>query len=160
MCARFDARTLGDVCADNGVQVTEAGLKTNKKMLAALNSATGRIVATVLRAKRYTREDLNGLTGESLDYLKDLTCRIAFWKLWQRKPYSEEQQRPDAKQDHDSALEELGSGHAIFEVASVIEAGIPRVETVTRTEIERDWALVVDQARGRFYPQRRTYRHR
>jgi phage gp36-like protein len=160
MVARFDARTLGDICADNDVQVTQAGLVTNTKMLAALNTATGRLLATALRAKRYSRVDLNSLTGESLDYLKDLTCRIAFWILWQRKPYSEDQQRKEAKQAYDDALEELGSGHEIFDVDAVKDAGIPKVETVTRTEIETDWNLFVDEARGRFYPQRRTYKHR
>lgn len=161
MVARYDVRTLGDLCSDtDGVRITKDGLVTNPKMTAALSTATGRVIATALRAKRYSRADLEGLTGESQQYLIDIVCRIAFYALWQRKPYSEDQQRVEAKKAYDDALEEVGSGHAIFDVEAVKSAGIPKVETVTRTEIQSDWALVVDQARGRFYPRRRSYRNR
>lgn len=161
MIRRYDERTLGDICSDvEGQRITPAGLANNANMLAALGTASGRLLATALRAKRYSRADLDALTGESLEYLKDLTCRIAFWFLWQRKPYGEDQQRQEVRKAYEEALEEIGSGHEIFDVQTVKDAGVPKVETVTRTEIQNDWALVVDQARGRFYPQRRTYKNR
>jgi len=161
MIARFDARTLGDICAnDDDVQVTPAGLAANKKMLAALNTATGKIISVCLRAKRYSRADLDALTGESLEFLIDITCRIAFWHLWKRKPYADDPVRKMAKEEYDEILADLSSGHAIFDVEAVKDAGVPHVETVTRVEVERDWNLFVDAARGSFYPQRRTYKHR
>lgn len=160
MIARYDVHTLGDICTDDEDPVTPEKLKTNVKMLTALNSATGRIKAAALRAARYTVADLEGLTGESKEYLKTLTCRVAFWELWQRKPYADDQQRKDVKTLCDEAIEQIRSGDECFEVAAVIAAGHPTIETVSRVEIQQDWSLAVDQARPRFYPQRRSYRQR
>jgi len=158
MMNRYDVRTLGDICGDEDVPISRDKLPTNPKLTTALASASGRILAAALRAGRYTETDLQNLTGESKAYLADLTCRYAFWLLWQRKPYADEQQRKEIKEAANEALEEIRNGDECFNVAAVIEAGHPTVETVTRMEIERDWDLVVDQARGRHYPRRRSYR--
>lgn len=160
MIARYDVRTLGDLCSDSGERISEAGLAANTKLLTCLSSASGRVIASTLRAKKYTVDDLNALTGESLAYLVDITCRVAFWLLWQRKPYVDTQQRMEAKKEYDETLEMLNKGDQIFDVESVKDAGIPQVETITRVEIESDWSLFVDQGRGHFYPRRRTYKNR
>src|SRR3990167_6702051 len=110
MIARYDVNTLGDICSDDGIPVTTAKLITNTKLTTALNTATGRIKAATLRAARYTVDDLDDLTGESKAYLSDLTCRIAFWYLWQRKPYADDQQRSEIKAQADEALGVLRSG--------------------------------------------------
>lgn len=166
MITRYDVRLLGDLCADDGSRVTEAALKSttspNPIMAAALDSASGKVKAAVLRAGRYTVMQLEALTGESQAYLVDLTCQIAFWMLWRRRPYSEayDSQLKNAKEAYDESLESLRTGDEIFEVDVVIEAGKPKIETVTRVE-SKDFNLAVDQARGgNFYPRRRTYRDR
>lgn len=160
MVKRYDARTLGDLCSDDGNQVSEQALVTNAKMTAALSTATGHFLAAVLRAERYTRNELEALTGDSKEYLKDLICQIAFWGLWRRKPYTDDQQRADAKAAADEALELMRTGAHVFDIDRQKDAGTPKVETVTRVEIENDWSLMVDQARGRFFPRRRTYKNR
>lgn len=160
LLVRYDARTLGDLVADDGVRVPESALATNAKLTALLSTATGEIKSAVLRSDRYKVADLEALTGESLQYLVDLTCRIAFWRLWQRKPYADDQNRMEAKKSCDEALELLQSGARIFDVQTVREAGTPYVETVTRTEIADNWHLVADQCRGRFFPARRSYANR
>lgn len=158
MLNRYDVSTLGDICSDDGEPVSLAKLPTNPKLLTAINTATGRIKAAALRAARYSVEDLEDLTGESRDYLADLTCRIAFWYLWQRKPYADDQQRHEIKAQADEALELIRSGDECFEVAAVIEAGHPTIETVSAITIQNDWDLFVDDARGNYFPRRRSYR--
>jgi len=113
-------------------------------------------VAATLRANMYTREDLEELTGESQAYLADLTCRVAFWKLWARKPWSDEYERvrDEAKRSHDEALELIRTGQRIFEVAKVQKAGHASAETMSAIHIDR-MNMFVDKARGRFYPMRR-----
>lgn len=160
MIARYDVRTLGDLSSDTGERTTEAHLATNTKLLTCLASASGRVIASTLRAKKYTIDDLNALTGESLSYLVDITCRVAFWLLWQRKPYVDNQQRMEAKKEYEETLQMLQTGAQIFDVEAVKDAGIPKVETITRTDIETNWSLFVDQARGHFYPRRRTYKNK
>jgi phage gp36-like protein len=160
MIARYDARTLGDLVTDDGNQVAENALAANPKMTAALATATGQIKAAVLRAERYTTAELEALTGESQQYLKDLTCQIAFWCLWRRRPYIDDQQRNEVKASADEALELLRTGAHVFDIDRQKDAGTPKVETITRAEVENDWSLFVDQARGNFYPRRRTYKQR
>lgn len=160
MVARYDVRTLGDLCGDDGHRIPEEDLAINVPMTKALQTATGKIKAAVLRAERYTTAELDALTGESKQYLIELTCQIAFWCLWKRKPYKDDQQRKEIKQDADDALELLRKGDHVFDIDRQKDAGTPQVETVTRVEVQTEWGLAVDQARGRFFPARRSYRNR
>lgn len=160
MLVRYDVRTLGDLCSDGRGRIQEAELASNSILTALLNEATGQVKAAVLRGDRYKVEDLDALTGESKAYLSGLTCRIAFWLLWQRKPYTDEQQRLEAKKGSDESLELLQNGSHVFEIDTAIDAGVPYVETVTRTDISNNWALVADQCRPRFFPARRSYANR
>lgn len=157
LIVRYDVRTLGDLCSDDGNRVPQALLATNTKLEALLSTASGQINAAVMRGDRYTAADLASLSGESQQYLVDLTCRIAFWLLWQRRPYSDDQNRMEAKKSADEALELLRTGAQVFEIDTVIEAGKPKVDTVSRTEITNNWNLVADRCRGRFFPVRRSY---
>jgi phage gp36-like protein len=161
MIQRYDSRTLGDLVTDDGTRVAEASLKNNDKLQTALDSATGQVLAAALRADRYTKADLLSLTGESREYLVDITCAIAFWNLWRRKPYTDlKDQQTAAQHDAKDALEMLRSGDHIFDVATVRSAGIPKIETVTKVQAE-EWSLFLDIARaGHFYPVRRTFRNR
>ena len=159
MIARYDSRTLGDLVADDGARVPEGALASDSKMTAALNSATGELKAALLQGERYTVTELESLTAESQAFLVDLTCRVAFWRLWSRKPYSQsfDGVRQVAKSEYTDALEMLRTGAHVFELDDQIQAGHPKVDTITRAEI-REHNLVVDIARnGRFYPRRRTY---
>ncbi len=162
MIDRYDVRTLGDLVTDDGTRVAEASLPDNDKLAKALQAATGKVLAACLRANRYTKAQLLALSGESRDYLIDITCAIAFWNLWRRKPYTDlKDQQGQAKQEADEALEMLRSGDHIFDVSETREAGIPQIDTISRATIANDWELVADVARnGRFYPRRRTYRRR
>lgn len=153
---RYDARTLGDLVNDDGSRATEAELEVSAKVTAALESASGMVLSACVKGGRYTAAELSALTGDSLAHLVDLTCRIAFWLLWKRRPWSDkyENQRNEAKKHNDEALEMLRSGQEVFAVDRAIEAGSPEVIGVDLTEV-LSWNLVVDRARGSFYPPRR-----
>jgi len=160
MLARYDARSLGDLCSDNGEPVTAAQLAANSKMTTALADATGQMLAACLRGGRYTAADLAGLTDESLSYRNRICCVLAFWNLWDRKPYTSDEARKAAKEEAKEMLEMLRTGEQIFDVAATIAASIPDVDTVTNVEIAT-WNLLPDQCRhGRYYPRRRTFNNR
>lgn len=162
MIARYDSRTLGDLVSDTGAAVAEGGLAADTKMIAALASATGELKAALQRGKRYTTAQLTALTGESQAYLVTLTCAIAFWYLWRRKPpYSEAdaQFRQNARAEFEEAIEKLVSGENIFDIDELVDASIPKVDTVSRIEAT-GWNLLADACRGRFFPRRRSYRNR
>lgn len=170
MTARYDSRTLGDLLADDGTRVTTGNMAANTRMLAALKSATGRMKAALLRAERYTISDITNMQDsghadydeDSSEYLKTLTCSVAFWEIWRAKPQrdNDSSARKGAREESDEAIKTLLTGEEVFNVPRATDAGTPKVQTVTRSEIESDWSLFVDTARGRFYPRRRTFKNR
>lgn len=163
MIARYDARTLGDLVSDDGRSVGREDLIGNSYLQTLLFEATGEIKAAVLRSQRYTAEELEDLIAAAQDgaeYLKGLCCQLAFWKAWQRKPYADITRQQEANQQIRTILEQLRKGDLSFDLPRHQEAGTPKTDTVTRVEIDNDWNLFVDQARGRFLPTRRTFRNR
>lgn len=156
---RYSAGLLGDLCADDGRRVTESELATNDKILTALRTATGKVRASIMQADRYTADQIDGLgdpgspyyNQESYEYLKDIVCRVAFWLLWQRKPWddSSESGRRQAEADSKEALKMLREGSEIFVLGTAKEAGKPKSVGVTSTNATTMWSQT---ARGRFYP--------
>lgn len=156
MIARKDVRTLGDLVSDNGIRVIEGSLAGNAKMTAALEDASGLIEAGLLQGKRYSTADLAALTGNSMSYLKRLTCDIAFWLLWDRKPSykPEDHSRSAAYEECQTALELLRKGQHIFNVETVKDAGLPDVQTPSLQQYENR-NLMVERLRGPAFPARR-----
>jgi len=151
---RYDARTIGNLAGDEGVRISVDDLPTDANVLAALEDASGEIDAALLQGKRYTTDELSSLTGNSLAYLKRITCKIAFWLLWERRPWLEDDVKESAREDARKAIDRLRRGENVFDLDPQIEAGLPEQHTPTVTTIER-LNLTVDAARGHFYPQRR-----
>jgi len=160
MIARYDSRTLGELVKDDGQREEEVDLATNGKMTTALSTATGHVNAACLRGNRYTVAELEALTGESAEYLNDIVCAQAFWILWRRRPYGDDALRKAAKEEADVAVDQLRSGDMVFDITAQKDAGIPQIDTIARATISSEWEMVVDKARPRFYPRRRSYRNR
>lgn len=170
MINRYDVRTLGDIVSDDGTRVASGGLAADAKMLAALSSATGKVKAAILRAERYTASQITNMmdsghadySAEGTAYLVDIVCAVAFWNLWRRKPYTDSQQaaRKAAREEAEGYLKELSSGESVLDIPAALDSGTPKVATITKSEIETEFDLFVDRARGRFYPARRSYRQR
>lgn len=156
----YDVRTLGDLVADDGSTVPEAALPTNVKMLTVLSAATGRVDAAVLRGGRYTKEQLEALTGESEEYLINLTCAVAYCMLWKRRTWSDRYERTigDACKEAEEHLAALRSGDEIFPNDTTIAAGLPDISAPSAVQLANNYQLVSDKARPRFYPVRRIPR--
>lgn len=156
LLTRYDARTVGNLCSDNGVSVTPAQLASDTKLAAALDDASGEIDAALLQGKRYTTVQLAALTGNSLAYLKRITCKIAMGLLWERRPYLEDDNKDAALKAAREALDKLRRGENIFDVDDVKTAGLPSVETPSATSIAA-LNLTVEACRQNngYYPQRR-----
>lgn len=133
---RFDARTVGDLAADDGKRVVPSALLTDPNVSAVLDDASGEIEAALLQGERYSATDLANLTGNSQQYLKRICCEIAFGLLWRRRPWADDQQRLDAIKRADEHLERLRKGERVFDVVAVKDAGLPDVTGVTIADLE------------------------
>lgn len=148
---------LGDLCSDDGTRQPAGALTANPKIQAALDAASGEIEAALLQGKRYTAADLAALTGNSQAYLKKLTCDIAFWVLWDRKPAyrPDDHSRDRAVEACQQALKMLRTGEHIFNVTAVKEAGVPDLDYPSAATMQEN-NFIVDLARPSYYPARRV----
>jgi phage gp36-like protein len=159
--SRADARVLSQLVSDSGER--DVDFANNTRMSMALATATGEMKAHILVGNRYTVLDIESLTGESLEFRKEICCILAIWILWRSKPWLEhnsEAQRA-AREDAQAYLELLKSGSAVFDIDSHVESGKPKIVSVPKVVVHTEWELFVDKARGggRFYPRRRSLRN-
>jgi hypothetical protein len=96
------------------------------------------------------------LTGNSLAKLKRITCDVAFWYLWERRPaYDDDPRRDAARERAKKSLEELSTGQTVFDVPANIDAGLAEITGPSKVEITA-LNLIADAARGNYYPNRKT----
>ena len=150
---RFDARVLGDIASDDGAAVSEPGLAANPKLLAALNSASGEVEASVIAGGIYTVAQLVAMTGNAQYLLVDLTCCVAMCKLLKRRASSSSEALMKAVcEDAREMIQSLRKGEAVFGGTSASDGQLPETigpTTATFTNLN----MMRDRTRN-YYPHR------
>lgn len=156
MLQRKDARTLGDLVADDDRQVDATDLLTDANLQAALDDASGDIEAALLVGGKFTPAQLAALTGNSQKHLIRICCEVAMFHLLNRRPSSNPEQWETYQKIRESTLDPLRKGINVFNIEANIEAGVvsQRVPTVTDYEELNLWR---DRMTG-FYPPRQQRR--
>jgi hypothetical protein len=149
MLALKDARTVGALVKDDGTRASATALATDPNLLAALQAASGEVEAAVMQGGRYTVADLQALTDNSAAYLKELVCKIAWARLWARRPYDKE--HAEAIREAQDALEMLRLGKHVFNLPAQINAGTPTITGPSVVEYQQ-LNTIVGRSRGKFYP--------
>lgn len=140
----YDARRIRDFVSDTDARASAADI-TNPSTAAGaivafiLEQASELIVAACSVAKKYTRDQLNGLvTSTTLTpsgyLLQRLTADLAFALLVKRRalPAGEVEKLAPAYAEAMSYLESLRRGDRIFfDVTDVAEAGLPAIQDLT-----------------------------
>lgn len=152
LIARKDSRDLGDLVSDDGVQVAENELADDAKLGAALDDASGDIEASLLRGNRYTTAQLAALTGNSLAYLKRITCEIAMYHLLARRPEANLERLEYYRKLRETFLEPLASGENVFDITDHLAAGAADVDGPT-TQDYGNLNLVRDRVLNYFPPR-------
>jgi len=162
MVVRYSPNLLGDLLGDGGERIPASAMASDTVMSAMLATATGRIKAAARAGQRYTEAQLTGLLNpaseyydaESAAYLTDLTCRVTFWLLFQRKPWadSHESARRQAEAEYNDAIEQFRTGHHILNIGS--DDSVPTNVGVNATNRQYIYS---ETPRGRFFPRRRLY---
>ena len=149
---RFDPRDLGDLCGDDGVQVSRIDLLTDPNLQAALDDASGAIDAALLAGGRYSAADLAALSGNSQALLKRICCELALAYLWARRPLYRAEDRQAATETAEKSLERLRKGENVFNVAENIDASTPTIDGPTSVTYD-NLNLIRDRTRN-YYPAR------
>lgn len=92
--------------------------------------------------------------NDSDQWLRDLTCRIAYMVLVDRKPWNDQHkiQYNNTKETIDNYLDQIAKGTIILNVSKTKEAGVPDSLGIDAQTSTAYWSQA---PRGRFYPQRR-----
>lgn len=150
--ARHDVRSVNDLANDDGARQSRLDLATNVNVAAALDDASGEIDAAILAGKRYTSDDLTGLSGNALAWLKRITCDLAMSFLYDRRPAHNVDQYERYHQLAESHLEKLRTGENVFNLAAQQNASLPTINGPTSVDYAR-LNLIPDRV-PRYFPSR------
>lgn len=147
---RADARTVGDLCSDNGTRVSVGSLSSDPNLAAALLDASGLLEMSCLRGGRYHPTDLAALTGAGQAALYRLLARMTICCLHERRPDMEMKQ-PWIVEDVQKQLERIENGETIFSFLETEEVGVPtnRVETSQNVEARNGTTFIAGRLFGR-----------
>lgn len=149
---RYDANDLGDLAADDGTQVASASLAINRKIIAALDDASGEIDAALLVGGRYEPSQLRDLIGHSRAHLVRLTCDIAMARLLMRRPGRDIEKSKAIQELAEKSLERLRHGENAFNLSDQVEAQLETTQGLTAVEYSQS-GLIRDRVRN-YYPAR------
>lgn len=149
---RVDVRSLGDLAADDGTQVSSAGLLTDANIQAALDDASGDIESALRNAGRYTVADMAALANYTNKKLVRICVDLAVGYLVDRRLYGKTNETITRIMDRGRKdLTDLADGKLVLEIEGAIDAGTPSVTGPTSAQLD-NLNLIARQA-YRAYPQ-------
>jgi len=145
LVAYFDARTIGQSLLDTGSAVSAASVAAHPAIERFLRLASGAVNSALMASKRYTSDDLTGLTDQAAEHLKQITCDIAMYHISRRRIDTNPDRTESLRKVAESHLERLRKGEIILEVDEVKDAGVMDHATLTQSDL----AAGVPQLRDR-----------
>ena len=149
---RFDYRDIAALAQDAGQEIDIIALQTDTNVQAALDDASGAMLAALNVTERYSESDLTSLTGSSAKYLARICCEIALAYLWGRRPFYRIEDRKAAMEASEAHLERLRKGEHVLAIDANIDATTPSVDGPTTVQYQT-LNLVRDRVQN-FYPRR------
>lgn len=150
---RIDVRTAAQLASDTNVPVEEASLPANANVLQALSDASGEIEVAAAKAG-YTTADLAAIAGSGTiaqSQLERLTCGVAIWFLFDRRPMPE-QKMPAMAEWALGWMDKLVRGERIFPLEAQREAQAMQAKDATQDEIAAANRTTFQM--GRFFARR------
>jgi phage gp36-like protein len=152
LLARVDAQIVGDLITDDDPNTGFRDPPPVETILAsnivqtALDDASGDVLAALGKGKRYTPDQLSGLTGPALSKLKRITCDIAVSYLFDRRPdKGNQEQAENYRLKAERHLKALKSGEDIFYLADESDAEASLITTDGPTAIDLQTANRLDE---------------
>lgn len=150
---RYDWRSAAQLLSDTETTLTQAQVEASATLLTLLEEASGEVESATLVSNRYvlndTQNDLDDLTGNSLEHLKGIVCTLAAEKLYRRRPDLLAKIAPQVEAAREQ-LDLLRHGERIFGTVEHAAAGLPghHTETMADEEERRGFALHTERLLG------------
>ena len=151
LLARHDNTVVAELCSEDEQAVPAEDLASNTNLLAALQDASGDVESAMLIGKRYTTDQLDALTGNSLAKLKRITCTIAMAYLLERRPVVHCSNAERLLKRAEEYLEQLRTGQRIFNVLDNVEKQLPTIGGPTSVKAEE--LNTLGQRMTRYFPE-------
>jgi phage gp36-like protein len=143
LLARVDAQIVGDLITDDDPTTGLRDRPPTSDILAsdvvqtALADASGDVLAALGKGKRYTPDQLEGLTGPAQSKLKRIVCDIATSYLFDRRPDPKNEPIAEAyRAKAERHLKALKSGEDIFYLEDETDAEASLMTTDGPTAID------------------------
>lgn len=150
LLARFDRNIIADLAGDDA---TPADPLTSARVARALEGASGEINAAARMGGRYSADELAQLTGDDLQFLKDVTCQLALLRLvGTRIQTIGELAHKTLRETADRILDDLRAGRLVFGTPAAERSQTPSVDGPTVLDYER-LNLLPERTRN-YYPSR------
>jgi phage gp36-like protein len=162
LIARFDTQLIGDLITDDdGSGEREppdvAAIEASEVLEAMLDDASGRVDAALRVGKRYTPDQLSGLTGNALSHLKRIVCSIAMALLFDRRPQRSHGEIADRMQEQaDKYLVALQKGENILGLADETDVNAGLISTSGPTALDLQTRNLLDERMHRYLPSGST----
>lgn len=149
---RYDARLLADLAGDDG-QPTPP--EQSERVVAALEGASGELLAAARLGGRYTAQQLAELAGSDQEFLKDVVCSLALLRLvGVRIQTIGEETYKTLRGLADRTLTDLQQGRLLFGAPAAERAAVPAADGPTALDYQR-LNLLPDRTRH-YYPSRQS----
>lgn len=107
---RYDARLIGDLVRDDGVQEPASSLPTNAVLLAVLADASAAVDAAVFVGNRYTPTQMSSLSDTAAAFVRRLTCDLTLVYLKRRRGRFDQERDAALLNDVNATLQSLRDG--------------------------------------------------
>ncbi len=135
---RYDARSIGDLVADDGLRVAASSLTGNVIIGSLLMQASGRLEAACTMGERYAPTDLAAMVASSTnmaEFLIGMVCSLTIELVYRRRPTPEMQEFPETA-EADRMLNALAMGKMILGFTEAMTAGHIDSEMETTAIVE------------------------
>jgi len=151
LIARYDVDLIGDLATDDRETLDRDLVASNVKVATALADGSGEVEVALMAGGRYTIAQLQSLTGNSLNHLKQIVCGLAMAALYRRRPEAARREMiEDLTRDAREAIRSLRRGENVFGIAENIEATVPELTGPSAIDLEERNDVTVRM--GRYFP--------
>lgn len=151
LIARYDVDLIGDLATDDRETLDRDLVADHPKVQTALGDASGELEVALLAGGRYSVEQLESLTGNSLNHLKSIVCGLAMAALYRRRPEAAKREHiEDLTEDARAAIKSLRRGENLFGLTEHIEASVPEITGPSAIQLDNRNGL--SERMGRFFP--------
>ncbi len=148
--ARYDARLVGDLVSDTGVNVQSAA--NNANLLALLEDASGAIDSAVYVGDRYTPLQMANLSDTAAAFCRRLCCDLTLIYLKRRRGRFNKDTDGALQDEVDARLKALRDGEDLLLLQDQTEAPASVVELVRPRLIGVNHATTIRDSTRNYFP--------